>query len=129
MRCGPGERAWDTLGGASGLTVRVVVTGWGSVVLRGATTAGTLGGGAVGAVSGVAVTEKMSDNCLMAAICLSAIAASGDAGDGFLMAQHSSMAALMAASADESCGILPKCGKNSTVRAMRSALVFVAYTL
>ena len=46
---------------------------------------------------------------------------------------NSASASILAASAemfvDEVVGMLMSCGKNSTVRAMRSACVFVAYVL
>ena len=86
----------------------------------------TLGSGAVGVMStlgsvaqgmdcvggscfwwGVAETWNISDSCLIASICLSPIDARGEAGEGFRMAQHRSIAARIAASADESSGILP----------------------
>ena len=83
----------------------------------------TLGSGAVGVIStlgsaalgvgcfggswGMAETWNMSDSCFIASICLSRIDAGGEAGEGFRVAQHRSIAAWIAASADESAGILP----------------------
>ena len=80
--------------------------------------AGWAGGLAVGGVgkrggaggdrgSGLAAVEKMSASCLMASSWASPMEARGEAGEGLRMAQHRSMAARMAASAEESCGILP----------------------
>ena len=123
MTCGP---TVGTLGGATrccGLWDVGV-----EFVARSVGGFGTLGARGVCSAAGFAVTEKMFANVSMAAICLSPIAAKGDAGAGFWIAQHRSMAARMAASADDSAGIFPKCGMNSTVHAIRSARVLVAYT-
>ena len=110
----------------------VLAAGWGVVSVGCATlrggfigVVGTLGGWAT--VSGVGATEeKLSASLCMAAICLSPIGAIADAGEGFWSAQYRSMAARIAASAEESCGIAPQCGKNSTVLAVRSVRVLVA---
>ena len=53
----------------------------------------------------------------------------GDAGVGLSSASANILAALVALSADDVVGMSMSCGKNSTVRAIRSALVFVTYTV
>ncbi len=57
--------------------------------------------------AGAVALEKISESCWIASICLSPIGAIGDDGEGFRMAQHRSMAARMAALAEESAGIAP----------------------
>jgi hypothetical protein len=105
MTLGSGEGAWGvgvkpTLGGQarSGMGVKPTL---GSAALAGGWTVVGFGG------AGTAETLKMSTNCLMAFIWASPRATSGDAGAGFRIAQHRFMAARMAASAEESCGMLP----------------------
>ena len=89
----------------------------------------------IGAVSGVdgfgsgMVVLNRSDSWRMARICLLPNERKGDAGAGCRSASASILAASAALSVDEVVGILMACGKNSTVRAMRSARVFVAYTV
>jgi hypothetical protein len=62
----------------------------------------------VGGEAGMTQTVKMSASCWIASSCALPREANGEAGAGLRMAQHSSMAARMAALADESWGILPK---------------------
>jgi hypothetical protein len=69
---------------------------------------GTLGGDGAWVVSGLTAVENMSDSCLMAVICSSPIADNGDAGAGLRIAKHRAIAARIAASADDNCGIFPK---------------------
>ena len=70
------------------------------------------------------VREKISANYRSACICVCAMGENGVAGCGFRSAAVSSAAASRAASADVVAGMLYRYGKNSTVRAIRSARVF-----
>ena len=72
---------------------------------------------------------NISASSRRAVICPVPIVANGDAGAGFSRARTSSVAALMALSADEVCGIGVAAGKNSTVSAILMALVSLACTL
>ena len=92
----------------------------------GARGAGTEPGG-VGAAA--AVAEKMFDSCWRARVWESPKVAKGDAGAGCNNASVSIRAALFALSADDVVGMVRSWGKNSTVRATRSVLVFVTYTV
>ena len=92
----------------------------------GARGAGTEQGG-VGAAA--AVAEKMSDSCWRARVWESPKGAKGDASAGCSNASVSICAASFALSADDVVGMVRLWGKNSTVRAMRSFLVFVTYTV
>ena len=64
----------------------------------------------------------MFDNCLIASNCLSPNFVNGAVGAGFTSACARAVAAGIAASADESVGIIEWCGKNSTVRMIRVVL-------
>ena len=81
----------------------------------------------VGAVA--AVAEKIFDNCWRARVWESPKVAKGDAGAGCNNASVSIRAASFALSADDVFGMFRSWGKNSTVRATRSFLVFVTYTV
>ena len=70
------------------------------------------------------VCKKISANCRSADICSPAIRSNGAAGCGLRSVVVSCAAASHAASADVVVGMSYRYGKNSTVRAMRSALVF-----
>ena len=70
------------------------------------------------------VCAKISVNCRSADICSPAIGANGAAGCGLRSADVSCAAASHAASADVVIGMSYSYRNNSTVRAMRSALVF-----
>ena len=77
-------------------------------------------------VGGRAVaTEKISASCCIARICSLPRVSKGEAGAGLRRASASILAASAALSDDELCGMDISCGKNSTVRAIRSALVLV----
>ena len=82
--------------------------------------AGTGGEGAVAAVA-----EKILNSCWRACVWESPKVANGDAGAGCNNALVSIRAASFALSADDVVGIVRLWGKNSTVRATRSFLVFV----
>ena len=84
--------------------------------------ASTGGGGAV-----AAVVKKISDSCWRACVWVLPKGANGDAGAGWSNASVSMRAASFALSADDVVGMVRSWGKNSTVRAMRSFLVFVTY--
>ena len=77
---------------------------------------GTLGG----AVAVSMVCWKMAAKVLMAFSWASPMWANGAAGAGFRRAAVNSLAAIMALSADDACGILVCVRKNSTVSEMRS---------
>jgi hypothetical protein len=98
----PGKGVNRTLGGAGGSVADVGVgrCRWRVLV------DGTLGGVA-GARVGRVVVAKMSASCWMACIWSSPRGERGDAEAGLRIAQQRSMAALMAASAEDSCGIFP----------------------
>ena len=72
---------------------------------------------------------KMRERVLMASSCAASIVGKGDAGSGLCMSSHRSMAAQTDESVEERYGILPQCGKNSTVCDTRSDRVCVAFTL
>ena len=72
---------------------------------------------------------KISANCLSARTWASPMGANGVLGCGFRRAAVRSLAASVAASADEVVGMAKSLGKNSTVREMRSLRVEGTYTL
>ena len=72
---------------------------------------------------------KSSASLLTARICSVPSVMNGEAGIGLRRASASMRAAVIALSVDDVAGIIMSCGKNSTVRAIRSALVFVMYTV
>ena len=80
-------------------------------------------------VSVVVATEKSLERRRMAFSWSSPSVSNGDAGAGSRSASTSILAASAALLDAELLGILMSCGKNSTVRAIRSALVFVMYTV
>ena len=73
--------------------------------------------------AGLHVAVKMWDNWAMAASWALPMCANGLAGAGFARALARACAAVVAASAEEVHGTGHSWGKNSTVFAMRSALV------
>ena len=77
----------------------------------------------------IIVQVKSSESCCSARIWASPNVLKGDAGAGLCSALANILAALVALSADEVAGMLMSCGKNSTVRSIRSSLVFVTYTV
>ena len=70
-----------------------------------------------------------SESCWSARIWAFPSVLKGNAGAGLSSASTNILAALVALLASEVAGILMSCRKNSTVRAIRSALVFVTYTV
>lgn len=98
IRCGLLASGKRTLGGVGGSTATEVA----GVELRGRRVGvvGTLGGDAGSRLVGV-VVANISASCWMAFICSLPRVKSGEAGAGLRMAQQRSMAALMAASAEE----------------------------
>ena len=68
-------------------------------------------------------SEKIVANCCSACICSSPTFAKGAAGDGFSSTSMRSVAAAVAASAEDSVGMLHRWGKNSSVRTIRVARV------
>ena len=62
---------------------------------------------------------KIFASCFIASNCSSPNFKNGAAGAGFCSACVNSVAAIVAASAEESLGISKLCGKNSTVRTIR----------
>ena len=82
----------------------------------------------VGECSGI-VHAKSSESCCSARICASPNVLKGNAIAGSRNASASILAALVALSADEVAGMSMSYGKNSTMWAVRSALVFVTYTV
>ena len=69
------------------------------------------------------LARKISARDENAASCASPMVANGAAGDGLSRACVRASAALMALSEEERDGIGASCGKNSTVRMIRSARV------
>jgi hypothetical protein len=107
-----GSTTWGPDGRSRGWGVMRTLGGWArsnsevSCTLGGAARSGV--GTVVGWVgAGTAEAVKMSDSCCIAFIWASPRGVSGEDGAGLRRAQHSSMAARMAASADDKCGILP----------------------
>ena len=92
--------------------------------MRGITLGDSVGSWRMGVSIGAAAL-KISASLWSVRICSSPRDGNGDAGDGFMSVLVSNRAASAALSADESLGISMSCGKKSTVRAIRSALVFV----
>ena len=84
------------------------------------------GNGTFGVVVWVA---NISVSWCSASSCGSETGVNGDAGCGCWSAAVKSFAASIAVSADDVVGIDTRCGKKSTVRAVRSARGFVMYTL
>ena len=110
---GSGGMRFGTLGGAGFGTLRAgSVRGTGVAVVR--------GGGSIW-------WANIPASCRSATSWSSAMGAKGVDGCGCRSAVVSLVAASTAASADDDLGILYKYGKNSTVRAILSALVFVIY--
>ena len=72
-----------------------------------------------------AAALKISDSLRSVRICSFPRDRNEDAGTGFKYASVSNCAASAVVSADELLGMSISCGKSSTVRAIRSALVFV----
>ena len=75
------------------------------------------------------VMEKMSESWRSARICSLPNVWKGAAGAGLRRASARIRAASEALSAEELLGMSMSCGKNSTVREIRSALVCVMYTV
>ena len=88
---------------------------------------GTAGG--VGGLGSRMVALNRSDSWRMARICSLPNERKGDAGAGCSSASASILTTSAALSVDEVVGMLMSCRKNSMVRTMRSARVFVAYIL
>ena len=115
MGCGVsqgGGTERGTLGNATGVGGRTVVD---AIVV-------------VGECSGI-VHVNISESCWRGRIWAFPNVLKGDAGAGLSSASDNILAALIALLADKVAGMSMSCGKNPTVPAMRSALVFVTYTV
>ena len=104
----------------------VCTLGGARIWMRGSTLGDGTGSRSLGVSAGAAVL-KISASLWSARICLLPRYGRGEASTGFISASVSNLAASVDLSPEELCGILMLCGKNSTVRAIFSDLVFVMY--
>ena len=131
--CGGGGRLTGTLGSCGGIivgcTLGMVALGSNRAECGTPCDGGWLSLCGLVSSTGSAAVEKMSASCRTARIWSSPRVLKGDAGAGLRSASASILAASAALSADDVWGMSSSWGKNSTVRATRSARVCVMYVV
>ena len=117
---GGGAHIWDGVGFNAGAST----LGGGAHIVGGAALSSGVIGGNSGWAAGM-VALKRSASWWIVRICAFPNERKGDAGAGLSSASASILAASAALSAEEVVGMMVLCGKKSTVRKMRSDLVFI----